>query len=80
MFLSTNDDLPPTTCAKLKEIMNDPTKARMLKIEIAITVDAMEPFVRAMYKLERDGPLSLFPYDICRAPAGALQISVGSMH
>ena len=62
-FLSTNDDLSPATSAKLKEIMSDPAKARKLKIEIAITVDVMGPFVQATCKLEGDGPLSLSTYE-----------------
>ena len=37
-------------------------KTRKLKIEIATTVDAMEPFIKATYKLEGDGPLSLKAY------------------
>ena len=53
MFVSTNDVLPPVTSAKLKEIMSDPTKARKLKIEMAITVDAMEPFVQTTHKTGR---------------------------
>ena len=58
-----NDDLPPVTSGKLLEIVCDPTKARKLKIELAITVDAMEPFVKATYKLEGDGALCLVAYE-----------------
>lgn len=54
-----NDDLPPATSGKLLEILNDPAKARKLKMEIAIAVDTMEPFVRATYKLEGGGALSV---------------------
>ena len=39
------DDLPPTTSTKLLQVLDDPAKTRQLKIEIATTVDAMEPFV-----------------------------------
>ncbi len=57
-----NDDLPPATSTKLLQVLNDPAKSRKLKIEIATTVDAMEPFVKATYKLEGDGALSLVAY------------------
>ena len=61
-FLS-NDGLPPATSGKLLEILNDPAKVRKLKVEIAITVDAMQPFVSATYKLEGDSALSLIAYE-----------------
>ena len=40
-------DLPPATSTKLLQVLDDPAKTTMLKIEIATTVDAMEPFVKA---------------------------------
>jgi len=43
------------------QVLDDPAKTRKLKIEIATTVDAMEPF-KATYKLEGDVPLSLEAY------------------
>ena len=59
----SNDDLPPASSGKLREILNDPAKLRKLKVELAITVDAMRPFVNATYKLEGDGALSLIVYE-----------------
>ena len=56
------DDLPPATSTKLLQFLDDPAKTRKLIIEIATTVDAMKPFVKATYKLEGDGPLSLEAY------------------
>ena len=56
------DDLPPATSTKLLQVLDEPAKTRKLKFEIATTVDAMEPFVKATYKLEGDGPLSLKAY------------------
>ena len=55
------DDLPPANSTKLLQVLNDPAKTRKLKIKIATTVDAMEPIVKATYKLG-DGPLSLEAY------------------
>ena len=45
------DDLPPATSTKLLHVLDDPEKTRKLKIEKVTTVDAMEPFVKATYKL-----------------------------
>ena len=56
------DDLPTTSSTKLVEILNDPPKCRKLKLELAITVDSMEPFVRTTYNLEGDGMLAMFAY------------------
>ena len=56
------DDFPPATFTKLLQVLDDPAKTRKLKIEIATTVDAMGPFVKATHKLEDDGPLSLEAY------------------
>ena len=41
-----NDDLPLATSTKLPQVLDDPAKTRKLKIEIATTVDAMEPLSR----------------------------------
>lgn len=37
-----------------------------LKVELAITVDAMMPFARATYNLEGDRPLCLETYEVAR--------------
>ena len=57
-----SSDLPTASSGKLIEILNDPPKCRKLKIELAITVDSMAPFVRATYNLEGDGLLALTAY------------------
>lgn len=36
-------DLPPATSTKIREIINDPPKCRKLKMELAMTIDAMTP-------------------------------------
>ena len=58
----TNDGLPPTTTSKLLAIVDDAASLRKLKMELAVTVDAMEPFVKTTYALEGDGPLVLYAY------------------
>ena len=55
-------DLPPVSRGKLIHILNDAAKLRKLKMELAITVDAMKPFVCATYDLEGDGSLALTAY------------------
>ena len=47
----------------IQEILSDPPKNRKLHMELAITVDAMEPYVKATYRLEGDGPLMLKAYE-----------------
>ena len=46
----------PSSRLKLQEIISGPPKNRKLPMELAITVDAMEPFVKATCNLEGDGP------------------------
>ena len=60
-FLESAD--MPSSCTKLLEILHDSAKCRKLKMELAITVDSMEPFVKATYVLEGDGPLALVAYE-----------------
>ena len=55
-------DMPHATTSKLLKILDDPVKNRKLKMELAITVDAMEPIVKATYILEGDGALALVAY------------------
>ena len=54
--------LPPATSEKIRALLDDVHKCRKLKIELAMVVDAMTPFVRATYHLEGDGPLILTAY------------------
>ena len=71
-----NDDLPLTIFTKLLQVFNYPAKTKKLKIEIATTVDAMDPFVKATYKLEGDGALSLVAYQ----QLSMLYASVSNQH
>lgn len=57
-------ELPITTTAKLLRIIVDQPTYRKFKVELATTVDAMLPFVKATYSLEGDGPLALQAYQI----------------
>ena len=62
-FLRENTDLPAATTKKMVDVLNNPPQCRKLKIELAMTVDGMEPFVKATYALESDGVLSLVAYE-----------------
>ena len=43
------------TRQKLVAVLDDDPQCRKLKMELAMTVDGMEPFVKATYALEGDG-------------------------
>ena len=47
---------------KLLEILNDPPKNRKLQVELAMTTDAGEQFVKATYRMEGDGLLVFAAY------------------
>lgn len=59
--LTANRNIAPATTRKLLDIIAN-SEAK-LKIEIAATVDAGEPFVKKTYSLEGDGPLVVTAYD-----------------
>ena len=48
----------------------------MLQVELAITVDAGEPFVKATYRLEGDGPLVLSAYE----EIAALRVAISNQY
>ena len=60
-FLS-NEELPKVTVTKMTNILNNPATSHVLKVELAVTVDAMKIFVQTTYNLEGDGPLALVAY------------------
>ena len=69
------EDLPPSRL-KLLEILNDAPMNRRLQIELAITVDAGEQFVKATYRLEGDGPLVFSAYE----EIAALRVGISNEH
>ena len=62
-FLSC-DGLPAATSSKLLEILDDPAKHCKLKMQLAITVDAMEPLIlqRQLNVLEGECALAITTY------------------
>lgn len=57
------DDELPSSRLHLLEILDHPPNKRKLYMELTITVDAGEPFVKATYRLEGDGPLVFKAYE-----------------
>ena len=74
--LLVNEDISPANARKLQSILSDTAKTRKLKMELAATVDCMEPFVKATYNLEGDGFLALEVYECIHA----LNIAIMSKH
>ena len=63
-FLTQNDDIGPATRPKLISLLANPQKKGLLQLEMAATVDWGEPFVKACYTLEGDGPLALECHEV----------------
>ena len=62
-FLRQNDDVGLATRIKLLSFFDDLQKHALLQLKIAAMVDWGEPFVKATYLLEGDGPLALECYE-----------------
>lgn len=57
----------PATVEKLLSVFRNPREKKLLQVELAVTIDAGMPFVKATYNLEGDGPLVLTCYDTISA-------------
>ena len=75
--MNTSTDLSPATIGKLKLILEDPAKYFPLKMELAIVIDAGEPFVKTTYTLEGDGPLVLHTYEEVRKLYNIIAVPMG---
>ena len=53
--LLKDEDISPANTNKIRAVLCDGAKTRKLKMELAATVDCMEPFVKATYNLEGGG-------------------------
>ena len=73
-FLQDND-LSPAYRKKALGILNDQQKNVLLQIELAVVVDAGEPFVKATYKLEGDGLLVFECYEVLVTVKAAIEAS-----
>ena len=63
-FLQEQTELSPATRPKLLQILHNRIKNARLQIELATVIDAGEPFVKATYVLEGDGPLAFNCHEI----------------
>ena len=70
LLLLQNGDLP-SSAKKLLDMLNDQPTMRKLQTEIAITIDAIEAFVKATYNLEGEQflwkPASYIWVQLCSA-------------
>ena len=66
-FLESNTDISPATRAKLLSMFSDEQQKSYLMVELAVTIDAAMPFVKATYSLDGDGPLALTCYEAISA-------------
>ena len=74
-FLEENDDLGPATRPKLLAVLTNPQRKSLLQIELASVIDCGEPFVKATYTLEGDGPLVLECYEIITTVQEAIRVA-----
>ena len=73
-FLEKND-IGKATRKKLISLLQDSQKLVVLKIELATIVDWGEPFVKATYNLEGDGPLAFTCFDIVQSVTAAIHVA-----
>ena len=66
-FLEDNTSISPATRGKLLGILQNSQEKAYLMVELAVTIDAAMPFVKATYVLEGDGPLALSCYETISA-------------
>ena len=62
-FLTENEDVCAALRLKLLDLLSNPQRSACLWIELAATIDWGEPFVKACYYLEGDGPLAVDCYE-----------------
>ena len=74
-FLRAQNDLSPATCSKLLGIVSDPAKNACLKAELAAVVDGGECLVKITYKLEGNGPLALYAYELVNTILVSFRVS-----
>ncbi|CAB4040917.1 DNA-directed primase polymerase, partial [Paramuricea clavata] len=72
-FSHTLDNVAKRIVPQLQAIMSDPRRLIDLKLELAVTIDVGQHFVKATYYLEGDGPLVFSCYEKLKAVAEACQ-------
>ena len=69
-----HSDIGTHTRPKLLTYFEDPEKLKYLKVELAAVVDYGEPFVKATYNLEGDGPLALSCYELVQEVVASIKV------
>ena len=64
----------PTTCNKLLQLLSDKSKFEFLQLELAVVIDAGEPFVKATYKLEGESTLAFTCFEIYSSLEATVQL------
>ena len=72
-FLQATEASPATT-AKLLQLFSDRQKHEYMQLELAVVIDAGEPFVMATYNLEGDGALAFKCYEIYTSLLSAIEL------
>lgn len=58
LFLETHTEISPATREKLLSMLRDDEQRKYPMVELAATIDAATPSVKATDNLEGDGPLA----------------------
>lgn len=70
---AATEKIAPNIVRQLQDLLSDPESLVNLKLELAVTIDVGEHFVKATYLLEGDGPLVVSCYEKLKAIAEACQ-------
>ena len=70
---TATEKIAPNIVRQLQDLLSDPESLVNLKLELAVTIDVGEHFVKATYFLEGDGPLVFSCYEKLKAVAEACQ-------
>ena len=70
---AATEKIDPNIVRQLQDLLSDPESLVNLKLELAVTIDVGEHFVKATYFLEGDGPLVFSCYEKLKAVAEACQ-------
>ena len=78
-FLKMHRDISPATRGKLLSTLRDDDEKKYLMVELAATIDAATPFIKATYNVEGDGPLALTYYEAISALNLAARRSISKL-
>ena len=67
-------EVSPATTAKLLQLFSDQKKSEFLQLELAVVINAGEPFVKATYSLEGYGVLVFQCHEIYTCLLAAVEL------